>query len=135
MRSELSTILSQCQDLVLDGKEYIDIRQFIEEQKLSDDEQKMLLYEVDGLLVGVEHVKQVRNEGIMQMLMGGLVLIIGIVISFLSLSNNSSKKYILIGLVGFGLATISYGYKNYNCQLEDIDKGDRKFKKGKFGRF
>ena len=131
-REEIQKIIKE---QVYAGKDYLDIKRDLGRFGLSEEENRKLLMKADDYIIDYQLAEQARSNYLLQILMGTLFFVFGIVVTYINYAAAGEKFYVWFGAIIGGAWLAINGYKKYKLPVSDlIDKPDKK-KPRKFDRF
>ena len=128
-------LLEQCKDKVLEGKDYLAIRRWLENQMLSEEDFKWAMSKTDDFLVELEMEQNSRQGALIQIGIGLVIFLFGAATTWISLTGDGSKKYIWYGAVLVGAWLATRGWKAYQEPITLTGLDFVKKKKNMFERF
>lgn len=131
---ELAEIEAYCQELAFQGVEYEDIRKELEQFQLSEEERRQLLDKTDEFIVQYQLHQQHKAGALVQMLLGGAVLSIGLAVTIGTYLSDGSHYVIAFGAILAGYWGLRKGYSKYKEPPGRYEIRGLK-KRSKFNRF
>lgn len=123
-------LIETCKEQVLEGKAYHEIKAELEHLPLEAPQIKMALQKTDEMIVAYELEQQAKEKYLIQMLIGVMLVILGLLLNIFSSGNS-----IWLGLILMIGAWLAYrSYQKYRSP-PTLSMTVKEKKKGKFERF
>ncbi len=116
---ENKEIFARYKALIFEGKDYEFIKRELERESLTKDESVQMLIELDEWIAHYQMALQERSKTIQQMILGGSLVLLGILIYSFSLSILKTQYLFAWGAILTGAWIFKEGYKAYKIPLEE----------------
>jgi len=126
------TPLSLIKHLAFSGKDYEEILQALEDNKqnFTEDSLESAKDKINDYIVKYQLASQVKSNALNQLIIGGVLFLVGLVITGGSYTFSTDGRYLLAyGLILGGAWTFKEGYKIYRLPLEDLVPRKSRFRR------
>ncbi|MCB0705943.1 MAG: hypothetical protein KDC34_11560 [Saprospiraceae bacterium] len=134
MKEPIQEILDTCHEMIFNGKDYLDVKKYLESLQLEKEAEKLLLLKADEMLVQYQLFSQHKTQAINVMLAGGLILLIGLAFTIGTYILGKSRYILAYGIILSGAWILKRGYAKYRLSPEQALQST-KGRKGKFERY
>jgi hypothetical protein len=132
MNRSVDELLETCWDKVFAGEDYLDIKRFLQQQNLDEEALQVLLLKTDEFIVAYQLHQQKRTRALIEILIGGLLLLIGIAFLLTIKTTSRGGDLFIYGAIIFGAWIMRGGYNKYRLPPEEYEDPGKM--RGKFER-
>lgn len=131
----IEDIREQVCQLAESGKDYDDIKRYLSKKGLSSEDKKKLLKLADQHILQYEFARQARSKAVVRMILGGVILFIGLLITFGTMLMGNSQYILAYGAILVGAWILKEAYKAYKRPVQKFDARNLVRRRNKFDRF
>jgi len=134
MKIPVTEILDRCREMAFAGKDYLDVKKYVNSLKIEQEAANTILIKADEFLVTYQRYQQFHIRSMIFMMAGVLLILVGILANFLSTKDTIGYYTFTFVPIIIGARILLTGYKNFRLSPEDMQE-EGVVKKGKFDRY
>lgn len=134
MKVPVTEILDRCREMAFAGKDYLDIKKYIDSLNLDLEAANTILLKADEFLVKYQLYQQFHIRSIIGMMAGGLLVLLGLSVNFFTTEKTALYYTFTYVPMLIGARIFYKSLNNFRLSPEDMPD-ENAVKKGKFDRY